>query len=138
MVSELANALVRYYAAVDAGELDTAMSLVAAEVQFVILLPGREVRGDGREGLLDYLAGRGDVVRRHVPRRESVDGDMAFVYGAVVEDDVKTTGHFLAAARMGSTDGLITGYQVAFDPDLALLPPAADPSTPRTPRSPAT
>lgn len=137
MVSEHANALVRYYAAVDAGELDTAMSLVAPEVRFVILLPGREVRGDGREGLVDYLAGRGDVVRRHVPRRESVDGDVAFVYGAVVEDDVKTTGHFLAAARMGA-DGLITGYQVAFDPDLALLPPASDPSSPRTPRRPAT
>ncbi len=114
--------LVRYYAAVDAGELDTAMSLVSPHVRFAILLPGRDVRGQGRQGLLDYLAGRGDVVRRHVPRRESVSDDLEFVYGAVVEDDMTTTGHFLAAARVGE-DGLISGYQVAFDPDLALLPP---------------
>lgn len=114
--------LVKYYAAVDADDFDTAMSLVSPDVRFAILLPGRDVRGEGRQGLIDYLSGRGDVVRRHVPRRESVSDDLEFVYGAVVEDDLTTTGHFLAAARVGE-DGLITGYQVAFDPDLALLPP---------------
>ena len=122
MVSSDTTTLVRYYAAVDAGDLDTAMSLVSPDVRFAILLPGRDVRGQGRQGLLDYLGGRGDVVRRHVPRRESVSDDLEFVYGAVVEDDLTTTGHFLAAARVGE-DGLITGYQVAFDPELALLPP---------------
>lgn len=122
MVSAPETTLARYYAAVDAGDLDTAMSFVSPNVRFAILLPGRDVRGEGRQGLLDYLAGRGHVVRRHVPRRESVSEDLEFVYGAVVEDDLTTTGHFLAAARVAE-DGLISGYQVAFDPDLALLPP---------------
>lgn len=134
MASANHTTLVQYYAAVDAGDLDTAMSLVSPDVRFAILLPGRDVRGQGREGLLDYLAGRGAVVRRHVPRRESVSEDLEFVYGAVVEDSMTTTGHFLAAARVGE-DGLITGYQVAFDPDLALLPPS-DPPSPYIPRSP--
>lgn len=115
--------LVRYYAAVDAGDLETAMALVAPDVRSAILLPGAAVRGTGRDDLRSYLANRGPVVRRHVPQRESVVGDLEFVYGAVVEDGTTVTGHFLAAARIGA-DGLITGYQVAFDPELGLLPDA--------------
>lgn len=116
--------LTRYYAHVDADEIDQAMTLVAPDVQFAILLPGRAVRGQDREGLVDYLAGRGEVVRRHVPLRTAVADDLEFVYGSVVEDDSTTTGHFLASARVDDT-GLITGYQVAFDPELSLLPRSA-------------
>ena len=64
--------LTRYYQHVDADEIDQAMSLVSPDVQFAILLPGRAVRGHDRQGLVDYLAGRGDVVRRHVPLRTAV------------------------------------------------------------------
>lgn len=113
--------LTRYYAHVDAGEIEQAMSLVDPGVRFAILLPGRVVRGSDRQGLVDYLSGRGEVVRRHVPLRTAVADDLEFVYGAVVEDDATTTGHFLASVRVGG-DGLITAYQVAFDPELALLP----------------
>lgn len=115
--------LTRYYAHVDAGEIEQAMTLVSPDVQFVILLPGGAVRGESRQGLVDYLGGRGDVVRRHVPLRTAVSQDLEFVYGSVVEDDSTTTGHFLASVRVGG-DGLITAYQVAFDPELALLPPS--------------
>jgi hypothetical protein len=120
MLVETSPALVQYYAAVDANDFETAMALMAPDVTFAILLPARVVRGNGRQGLVDYLSGRGDVVRRHVPQRASVEGDLQFVYGAVVEDDTTVTGHFLAAAHVGE-DGLITGYQVAFDPELGLL-----------------
>jgi ketosteroid isomerase-like protein len=113
--------LEQYYASVDAGDIDRAMTLVAPDVSFAILLPGKAVRGTERQGLVDYLGGRGDVVRRHMVSRSSRDGDLEFVYGAVVEDDRTTTGHFLAAARLDSA-GLISGYQVSFDPDLGLLP----------------
>jgi hypothetical protein len=41
----------------------------------------------------------------------------------VVDDGTTTTGHFIAAASLGA-DGLVTGYQVAFDPELSLLPDA--------------
>lgn len=115
--------LTRYYAHVDAGAIDEAMTLVDPHVRFAILLPGAAVRGEERQGLVDYLSGRGEVVRRHVPLRTAVADDLEFVYGAVVEDDATTTGHFLASVRLGA-DGLITAYQVAFDPELALIPPA--------------
>ena len=113
--------LTRYYALVDAGEIHQAMTLVAPDVRFAILLPGGAVRGQERQGLVDYLAGRGEVVRRHVPLRTAVADDLEFVYGAVVEGDATRTGHFLASVRVDG-DGLITAYQVAFDPELALLP----------------
>ncbi|MER7605192.1 nuclear transport factor 2 family protein [Nocardioides sp. NPDC127503] len=121
MSIETPPSLVRYYAAVDASDFDTGMALVTPDVEFAILLPNRAVRGIGREDLVAYLSGRGDVVRRHVPQRSSVAGNLEFVYGAVLEDETTVTGHFLAAARLGD-DGLISAYQVAFDPKLGLLP----------------
>jgi hypothetical protein len=114
--------LARYYAAIDADDFDTAMSLLDPGVRSVILLPGRAVRGEGRQALRDYLSGRGDVVRRHVVLRETATDGLEFVYGAVYDGDART-GHFLAAVSLGR-DGLVTAYQVAFDPELALLPDA--------------
>lgn len=113
--------LTRYYECVDAGEFDAAMALVAPDVTFAIVLPGGAVRGEARSGLIDYLSGRGEVIRHHVPQRIAVVEDMEFVYGAVVEDDTTTTGHFLAAVRINE-DGLIAAYQVAFDPEHGLFP----------------
>jgi ketosteroid isomerase-like protein len=113
--------LLRYYTAVDSGDIDDALRLLAPDVQFAILLPGTVRRGHDRQGLGDYLRGRGDVQREHVPLRSAVDGDLEFVYGAVIEDSVTTTGHFLASVRVDS-EGLIATYQVAFDPELQLLP----------------
>jgi ketosteroid isomerase-like protein len=113
--------LLRYYTAVDSGDIDGALRLLAPDVQFAILLPGAVRRGHDRQGVGDYLRGRGDVQRAHVPLRTAVDGDLEFVYGAVVEDSITTTGHFLASVRVDSA-GLIATYQVAFDPELHLLP----------------
>lgn len=112
--------LSRYYAAVDAGDFDTAMSVLDSDVRSVILLPGGAVRGEDRQALRDYLSSRGEVVRRHVLLRETAVDGLEFVYGAVYDGDTRT-GHFLAAVSLGP-DGLVTAYQVAFDPELALLP----------------
>ena len=120
-MSATPSTLVQYYQRVDAGEIDTAMELVAPDVTFAIVLPGAALRGNDRSGLVDYLSRRGDVVRRHVPQRTAVAEDAEFVYGAVVEDDTTTTDHFLAAVRLDA-DGLIAAYQVAFDPEHALFP----------------
>ncbi|HMT49136.1 nuclear transport factor 2 family protein [uncultured Dietzia sp.] len=119
------SALVSYYARVDSGDLDSGLALLAPDVSFAILLPGSAVRGTDREGVRRYLEGRGPVDRRHVPTHATRTGELEFVYGAVVEDGVKITGHFLASARI-DRDGLIAGYQVAFDPELGLASPTLD------------
>ena len=117
--------LLRYYAAVDSGDIDAALRLMAPDVRFAIMLAGTVRRGHDRQGIADYLGGRGDVQRAHVPLRTAADGELEFVYGAVVEDSITTTGHFLASVRV-DRDGLIGAYQVAFDPELALLPTRKD------------
>lgn len=117
--------LLRYYAAVDDGDLDGAMEMVATDAAFAIHLPAGARRGHDREGLRDYLSGRGGVVRRHVPLRSAAQGDVEFVYGAVREDDRRTTGHFLASARLDA-DGRIAAYQVSFDTEMCLLSDTTD------------
>jgi hypothetical protein len=112
--------LTRYYAAVDRDDLETAAGLLHQGVTFAVHLPSGVNRGTTRQGLIGYLTGRGDVVRRHVPLRTSRDGDVEFVYGAVVEDEARTTGHFVATARI-DPDGLIAAYHVSFDTELALV-----------------
>ncbi|MFI5957466.1 hypothetical protein [Cryptosporangium sp. NPDC051539] len=118
--------LVRYYAAVDRGDFAGAKLMLHPGVTFAIHLPGGANRGASAEELLGYLTGRGDVVRRHVPLRTAADAGTEFVYGAVVEDDVRTTGHFLAAVRVDES-GLIASYHVSFDIELALLAPEEGP-----------
>ncbi|MDR6174685.1 ketosteroid isomerase-like protein [Nocardioides zeae] len=113
------NHLTRYYADVDAGDIDAAQARLHPEVTFAIHLPAGSRRGTTSEEMVRYLRDRGPVDRAHRPLRTGVDDDLEFVYGAVVEDGVTTTGHFLAAVRV--VDGLITRYQVSFDVELALL-----------------
>ena len=116
------STLVTYYERIDSGDLDAGLELLAPGVSFAIILPGSAVRGENRQGVREYLEGRGPVDRRHVPTHATREGELEFVYGAVVEDGVTITGHFLASARIGE-DGLSTGYQVAFDPELGLASP---------------
>jgi hypothetical protein len=115
------SVLVRYYAAVDAGNLTEALSLVDPAAPFAMTLPGRTNHGVGREGLAAYLTDRGDVDRRHVPKRVSIGDDVEFVHGSVVENGTTTTGHFLGAVSI-TAEGLIGSYQVVFDPDFSLTP----------------
>lgn len=119
------STLVAYYARIDTGELEAGLALLTSDVSFAILLPGNAVRGENREGVRAYLEGRGPIDRRHVPTHATRTGELEFVYGAVVEDGVTITGHFLASARI-TDDGLIAGYQVAFDPELGLASPTLD------------
>jgi hypothetical protein len=112
--------LAAYYAAVDHSSFEEALAHVSETIRFAIVVPTGTIRGAGHAGIRDYLGRRGDVDRRHVPLRTGRDGDLEFIYGAVVEDGTRTTGHFLASAHLDA-DGLIDAYQVAFDPELSLL-----------------
>jgi ketosteroid isomerase-like protein len=114
------STLISYYAAIDRDDLASAAEMLHPHVTFAIHLPAGARRGTTRGELIGYLSGRGDVVRRHHPLRTSSDGDMEFVYGAVVEDGTRTTGQFLAAVRIDG-DGLIAAYHVSFDTELALV-----------------
>ena len=111
--------LSRYYRTIDEGRVDVALAMLHERVSFVIVLPAATRRGTGRRDMGGYLSGRGVPDRRHVLLRESRDGDLEFVYGKVTEGPV-TTGHFLAAVRIGA-DGLIASYQVTFDLEHDLL-----------------
>jgi ketosteroid isomerase-like protein len=124
-VSDKDLTLIRYYAAVDRGDMQAAGDLVHPDVSFAVHLPAGARRGSTRAELMGYLSGRGDVVRRHVPLGMSSDGSLEFVYGAVVEDEDRTTGHFLAAVRLNA-DGLIAAYHVSFDTELALIQAPAE------------
>ena len=121
--------LTRYYAAVDRDDLEGAGAMLHPQVTFAVHLPAGVNRGTTREQLIGYLTGRGDVVRRHVPLRTSRDADMEFVYGAVVEDHARITGHFLASVRI-DPDGLIAAYHVSFDTELALVAVTPEEGTP--------
>jgi hypothetical protein len=111
--------LAKYYSAIDDGRIDEALALLHEKVTFVIVLPTGTRRGQGREHMGGYLAGRGVPDRKHVVLRESSDDGVEFLYGAVTEGP-DTTGRFLSAVRLGP-DGLIAGYQVTFEPELDLL-----------------
>ncbi|WZH51208.1 MAG: nuclear transport factor 2 family protein [Nocardioides alkalitolerans] len=108
-----------YYADVDAGDFDAAQARLHPDLSFAIHLPAGARRGTTSEEMVGYLRDRGPVDRVHRLLRTGVDGDLEFVYGAVVEDGDTTTGHFLGSARV--VDGLITRYHVSFDVELALL-----------------
>jgi hypothetical protein len=128
--------LTRYYAAVDQNDFEAAAGMLHPALTFAVHLPGGATRGDTSEELIGYLAGRGDVVRRHLPLRVSRDGDLEFVYGAVVEDETRFTGHFLASVRI-DRDGLIAAYHVSFDTELALVETGSAVAAPVTSTTPA-
>ena len=113
--------LSRYYQAVDAGDLDAAMALVAPDVQSALHLPSGTVRGRDRAALRNYLSSRPAVDRRHIVLTETREGDLEFTYGRV-EDDGFPTGHLLAVVRIDDA-GLIASYQVSFDTDLVITAP---------------
>ena len=113
------STLSQYYRAIDEGRTDDALSMLGEKVRFVIVLPSGVRRGDGRQDMGSYLSGRGVADRAHVLLRESRDDDVEFFYGKVTEG-ATTTGHFLAAARVGP-GGLIASYQVTFDLEHVLL-----------------
>ena len=110
----------RYYAILDSGRIDDAVALLDESIEFALVLPGTVRRGYSRADMLDYLRGRPSVDRRHVLLRTSSAGDVQFAYGSVVENDVKTTGYFLAAMHLDS-DGAIDAYEVSFDTEFSIL-----------------
>ena len=103
----------RYYRAIDEDRVDDALTLLAPDVTFLMVLPNGARRGHGRDDMAAYLKGRGVPDRVHVTLRESRDGDVEFFYG-LVTDGGTPTGRFLSGAHIG-VDGLIASYQVTFD-----------------------
>lgn len=123
----MTHAIEIYYATVDSGRFEEATALLAADVEFAMVLPTGTKLDAGRETMLGYLRGRPDVDRKHHVRRVAVDGDLQFAYGDVTEHGgTVTTGHFAAAMHLDA-DGLVDRYQVSFSAEFALLPNGGDP-----------
>lgn len=110
-----------YYARLDGAEPLTGLELVEPEVEFLIALPGDEIRGSGREALRDYVAARPAVGRRHNVLRRCADGDLEMVYGVITEGDGRGTGSFCSVALI-SSDKRFARYQSFFHPDFAMYP----------------
>lgn len=70
------STLVTYYERIDSGDLDGGLELLADGVSFAIILPGTAVRGEDRQGVREYLEGRGPVDRRHVPTHATREGEL--------------------------------------------------------------
>jgi hypothetical protein len=109
-----------YYSAVDGGRLEEAMAMLAADVEFTMVLPGGENRDRGRGRMLEYLRNRPPVNRKHVLQRTAVDRDLEFAQGRVTENGTTTTGYFVGVMHVGD-DGLVDRYQVIFSADFALM-----------------
>ncbi|WP_290054740.1 nuclear transport factor 2 family protein [Amycolatopsis solani] len=110
-----------YYARLDGPEPLRALELAEPRVEFLIALPGNEIRGTGVADLEAYIAARPAVGRRHVVRRRGVDGDLEMAYGIITEGDGRGTGSFSAAAEI-SPAGRLRRYQVFFHPEFSLFP----------------
>jgi hypothetical protein len=109
-----------YYGRLDGADPLSGLDLVAPDVEFLIAIPGQDVRGTGRADLEAYVAGRPAVGRRHQVHRRAVDGDLEMVHGIVTEADGRGTGSFTATALV--TDGLVSRYQAFFRPDFGMFP----------------
>ncbi|MFE0748729.1 MULTISPECIES: nuclear transport factor 2 family protein [Gordonia] len=116
----------KYYATVDSGRLEDAMALLAADVEFTMVLPGGENRGRGRDRMLEYLRNRPPVNRKHVVQRTAGDRDLEFAQGKVTENDSTTTGFFVGVMHLDG-HGLVDRYQVTFSADFALIPEGSNP-----------
>ncbi|WP_431875754.1 nuclear transport factor 2 family protein [Amycolatopsis sacchari] len=110
-----------YYARLDGAEPLTGLELVESDVEFLIALPGNEVRGAGREALRDYVAARPAVGRRHHVLRRSADEDLEMVYGVITEGDGRGTGFFSSVALI-SPDKRLARYQSFFHPGFGMFP----------------
>lgn len=108
-----------YYGRLDGPDPLSGLDLVSPDVEFLIAIPGQDVRGSGRADLEAYVAGRPAVGRRHQVRRSSVDGDLEMVHGVVTEADGRGTGSFTATALV--EDGRVVRYQAFFRPDFGMF-----------------
>ena len=109
-----------YYGRLDGTDPLSGLDLVATDVEFLISIPGTDVRGSGRADLEAYVAGRPPVGRRHHVHRRAVDGDLEMVHGVVTEADGRGTGSFTATALV--SDGVVMRYQAFFRPDFGMFP----------------
>ncbi|QFU91078.1 nuclear transport factor 2 family protein [Amycolatopsis sp. YIM 10] len=110
-----------YYERLDGPEPLSGLELVEPGIEFLIAMPGNEVRGAGLADLEAYIAGRPAVGRKHSVRRRGADGDLEMVYGVVLEGDGRGTGSFSSVALL-SPANRVARYQAFFHPDFGMFP----------------
>jgi hypothetical protein len=116
-----------YFDRLDGPDPMSGLELVEPDIEFLLALPGREVRGRGLDDLGAYISGRPAVGRRHVILRSSVDRDLEMIYGAVTEGDGQGTGSVVSVGLL-SAAGRLARYQSFFHPVFGMFPlPAVRP-----------
>jgi hypothetical protein len=114
--------LLEYYTLMDSDDPTAALSVLAPDLQFLLALPGAEVRGTSREDFASYIASRNASSRVHNILKHHLDGDVEFVYGVVTERGL-VTGAFLSMARLDG-DGRVVRYHSSFDTQLHVVEPS--------------
>jgi hypothetical protein len=110
-----------YFARLDGPDPMSALELAEPDIEFLLALPDREVRGSGLDDLTAYISGRPAVGRKHVVLRSSTDGDLEMVYGLVTEGDGHGTGSFVSVGLISPT-GRLARYQSYFHPVFGMFP----------------
>ena len=113
--------IVDYFARLDGPDPMSGLELTEPDVEFLLALPDREVRGSGLDDLTAYIAGRPAVGRKHVILRSSTDIDLEMVYGLVTEGDGQGTGSFVSVGLV-SPGGRLARYQSFFHPVFGMFP----------------
>jgi hypothetical protein len=113
--------IANYFARLDGPDPMTGLELAEPDVEFLLALPDRELRGSGLADLRAYIAGRPAVGRKHVILRSCVDGDLEMVYGVVTEGDGQGTGSFVSVGLV-SPAGRLARYQAFFHPVFGMFP----------------
>jgi ketosteroid isomerase-like protein len=112
---EGSEVLLRYYAAMDVGDLEALAGCFAEDATLV--LPGRPERGGaltakrGREAIVEFFRRRGAPRERHVLNAIAAAGPRRLVDGLVVGNAGDFEQPFVASAQLAE-DGLIRNYMV--------------------------
>lgn len=119
---ENSETLLRYYAAMDAGDLDGIGGCFSEDATLV--LPGRPERGGalaakrGREAIVEFFRKRGTPRERHVLKAIAEVGPRRLVDGLVVGNSGDFEQPFVASVQLAE-DGLIRNYMVFTAPAAA-------------------
>ena len=111
--------LTEYMARLDSDDPASALEVMEPDLEFLLVLPGGQVRGHSREDFAAYISRRSAAGRVHNVVRQTTDRDVEFVYGVVTENG-EWKGAFLSAGVVSPARRL-QRYLSFFDTSFAVI-----------------